>query len=297
MRKKWVVRGVLAGALVIVALGAVVAFKRPRPDLASPRLIDFLGVSARVRVDSLNVKVRVAVTTLPGDRRKEQNLREIESICRSAKRQHPDLALVVFAESSLGLYHDAQDPVGYQRRIAEPVPGPSTRRLGALAGALHIHIALGLVESEGDRLYNSLVVLAPSGEVIARHRKMLLHYLDERSGITEAAPNAQTFDIGGLRFGLSICADANSPRLVDEYRARNIDALVYSVTSKVPFISIWLRHWPYSKLYGSWILTANRYGTEGAEDYPGTAFVSAPNGHIQAVHAGGAGYVSTLIGR
>jgi len=297
MRKKWVVRGFFVGAFLFVAFSAAVAFKRPSPDLATPRLIDFLRISAPVRVDSLKVRVRVAVASLPGDRRKEQNLRQIESICRSAKQDHSDLALIVFGESSLGLYHDAQDPAGYQRRIAEPVPGPATRQVSALAGELDIHIALGLVESEEERLYNTLVVLAPSGKVIARHRKMLLHYLDEESGITEAAPNAQTFDIGGLRFGLSICADANSPLLVDEYRRRDIDALVYSVTSDVPVISVWLRHWPYSELYGAWILSANRYGTEAAESYPGTAFVSAPNGHIQAIHERGAGYVSAVIGR
>ena len=153
-----------------------------------------------------------------------------------------------------------------------------------------------LIESSGDTLYNSLIVLGPSGAIVGRHRKMMLHYLDVAGGITEAAPNQQVIDIDGVRFGLAICADANSRWLHRQYLDQRIDALLYSVTSAVPFVSKWLSYWPYSVKYGAWIVAANRFGREGRDQYPGTVFVSAWNGHIQALADLENDYLTSIVG-
>lgn len=122
----------------------------------------------------------------------------------------PGVRLVVFGEAALGLYHDPADPVGYERSVAEPIPGAATDSLGALARRLRLHLAVGLIERSGDTLYNALVVIAPDGRIAGKHRKMLLFALDEANGIRKAAPNAQVVRIGELRVGLAICSDANS---------------------------------------------------------------------------------------
>jgi predicted amidohydrolase len=288
-------------AAVALPIGLVVwrLFAAPNvpASMITPRLIEFLRTAPATDPALLGTRLRVAVASLASSQDKEMNVRQIEDIARRAKLQYRDLRLVVFGESSLGLYHDPTDPVGAQRRVAESIPGPVSERLARLAGQLGIYLAYGAVESADDTLYNSMVVLAPTGQIVAKHRKMLLHYLDEAGGITEAAANSQTFEIDGVRFGLSICADANSRWLVEQYRRQHIDVLLYSVTSKVPSVSIWLRYWPYSKVYGAWILAANRYGSEGKESYPGTVFVSSPTGHIQAIADLRADFLAAEVGK
>src|SRR5690606_36393020 len=109
---------------------------------------------------------------------KARNLERMERVTKRAKLEHPDLRVMVFGEASLGLYYDPSDPIGHQRRVAEPVPGPASERLGALADSLGIYLAYGAVEQAGDTLFNSLMVLDTVGQVVAKHRKMLLHHLD-----------------------------------------------------------------------------------------------------------------------
>ena len=178
-------------------------------------------------------------------------------------------------------------------------PGSNLRGIAAMAGrveAEHPDVRLVVLEHTDSALFNSLVVVDPAGRIIGLHRKQFLHFLDEENGVRTAAPNAEVVDIEGFRVGLAICADANSRALVDAYRDR-IDLLLYSVTSAVPFTVGWRRMWPPARTYAAWVLAANRYGTEGTARYPGTAFVAAPNGAVQAFWPGGAGYVVAVVGR
>ena len=239
----------------------------------------------------------VAVASFTPGREKAANVAVIERITRKAVEEHPDLDLIVFGEASLGLYHDGSHPHAYQARISEPVPGPTSERFSKLARELQIHMAYGFIESAADTLFNALVVVGPSGQIVAKHRKMLLHWIDELNGITEGPPNYEVVRVGDLKLGLAICADANSAWLNREYRAAKIDALIYSVTSKVPPTAKILKSWPYSRKYDAWILAANRSGTEIDQDYPGTVFVSDPTGRVRVIDDVGSGYVFAVIGR
>ena len=58
-------------------------------------------------------------------------------------------------------------------------PEPAT-----LAVSLGVYVALGLAEASGDVLYNSQVLLGPTGEVLAVRRKVNFIDLDEESGFT-----------------------------------------------------------------------------------------------------------------
>lgn len=286
-------------ALAVLIFGATVwVLFRPigGPDLITPRLIEFLrppGPALAVET----ARVSVAVASFTAGREKAANVALMERITREAVEEHPDLDLIVFGEASLGLYHSESNPHAYQVRIAEPIPGPTSEWFSALARELQIYIAYGFIESAADTLFNTLVVIGPSGQILARHRKMLLHWIDELNGITRAPPNYEVVRVGELRLGLAICADANSAWLNREYQAAKIDALIYSVTSKVPPTARILKSWPYSRMYNAWILAANRSGTEGDQTYPGTVFVSDPTGRVRAIDNVDNGYVYAVIGR
>jgi predicted amidohydrolase len=166
-----------------------------------------------------------------------------------------------------------------------------------LAKRLGVFVAYGAIEKHLDSLYNAMIVLDTTGTIVAHHRKVLLHWIDSANGVVKADLNTQVFEIDGVRFGLSICADANSAELHAAYRTRGIDALLYSVTSAVPVTAKWLRYWPYARRYDAWIVAANRSGIEGDESYPGTVFVAAPNGRVQTIANVDDGYVTAVVSR
>jgi formamidase len=99
------------------------------------------------------------------------------------------------------------------KKSAEPIPGPLTERLCALARKTGKWLVPGSMhEQEGDKLYNTAVVISPMGEIVAKYRKMF-PWLPYESGTT---PGDQfcVFDIPNVgRFGLCICYDMWFPEV------------------------------------------------------------------------------------
>ncbi|MBM7505277.1 carbon-nitrogen hydrolase family protein [Agromyces aurantiacus] len=108
---------------------------------------------------------------------------------------------------------------------AQPVDGPFAAALGELADALGIHLVAGMIERlEGQqRVGNTVLAIAPGGGVVARYRKLHLYDAFGQRESEWVAPGEigepQTFEAGGLRFGLQTCYDVRFPevsrRIVD----------------------------------------------------------------------------------
>ena len=91
------------------------------------------------------------------------------------------------------------------REGAQPIPGPHSERLAAAARDNDIWVVAGLVEREGDRLYNASVLLDPSGSIVLHHRK--LNELDiglELYSVGDRLEVAET-ELGTV--AIPICAD------------------------------------------------------------------------------------------
>ena len=93
--------------------------------------------------------------------------------------------------------------------MAEPVPGgKAARMLRDMAKKHQVYICSGLTEQEGDIVFNSAVLINPSGEVILLHRK--INELDighAYYALGQGLKVVQT-DLGNI--GLIICADAST---------------------------------------------------------------------------------------
>lgn len=101
---------------------------------------------------------------------------------------------------------------GYQERVAEPIPGPTSQRFADLAARYRLWLVPGsLYERDGDRIYNTSVVLSPEGNLVARYRKLFPWRPYEH---TEPGDRLCTFDIPGAgRLGLCICYDLWFPEV------------------------------------------------------------------------------------
>lgn len=95
-----------------------------------------------------------------------------------------------------------------------PVPGRLTDELCQLAKRLDRWLVPGsLYETDGDAIYNTAVAISPSGEIVARYRKIFPWYPFEAE--STAGSDYGVFDVPGVgRFGLSICYDMWFPETV-----------------------------------------------------------------------------------
>lgn len=106
---------------------------------------------------------------------REENLRATARLVREAAARGAQV--VVLAELFASPYFcQTQDPDHFD--WAEPIPGPTTRAMSALAGDCGVVLVVPLFERRAPGLYhNSLVVFGPGGEELGRYRK--LHIPDD----------------------------------------------------------------------------------------------------------------------
>lgn len=96
--------------------------------------------------------------------------------------------------------------------LADPIPGPRTKRLGQAAARAGVVVAAGLTERLGDLIYNAAVILDRDGALRLVHRKInVLEIAQDLYQIGDRLGVART-EIGLL--GLNICAD-NFPNALD----------------------------------------------------------------------------------
>jgi deaminated glutathione amidase len=140
---------------------------------------------------------------------------KITDITQNIHQKFPWVQLVMFHELVVpGLVQFVTTANnGTWKAGAEPVPGPLTERLCALARKTGIWLVPGsMYEQDGDKLYNTAIVISPRGEIVSKYRKMF-PWLPYESGTAEGDQFC-VFDIPDVgRFGLCICYDMWFPEV------------------------------------------------------------------------------------
>jgi len=134
------------------------------------------------------------------------NWETIAALAQQARRQGADLA--VFPELS-AVGSCAPDRLA---ELAEPVPGPTTDYLGDLANRLGVHLVVGLVEQDGDDLFNSSVLVCPTDGLMAHYRKV--HLFGDEKRVYRAGDEPVVADLPFARVALTICYDLIFPEYI-----------------------------------------------------------------------------------
>jgi formamidase len=103
-------------------------------------------------------------------------------------------------------------PAGGRQRVPQCIPGPMTERLSALAAQYRKWLIPGsMSEADDGAIYNTAVVMSPTGELVARYRKMFpWHPLE----VCTPGDSFCVFEVPGVgRFGLCICYDMWFPEV------------------------------------------------------------------------------------
>ena len=89
--------------------------------------------------------------------------------------------------------------------FAEPIPGPTTDRLGQLARAKNLCLVFGMAELDGDSIYNSCVLISKNQQIY-KYRKVHL-FKQEKLIFTPGNLGFIIADIESVKIGLLICFD------------------------------------------------------------------------------------------
>ena len=90
--------------------------------------------------------------------------------------------------------------------VAEPIPGPATKRLGEAAQKNKIWVVAGLTERVGDIVYNTAVLLDRQGRVAGKYRKTHLPREEWKEGV-RPGQEYPVFDTDFGRVAIQICYD------------------------------------------------------------------------------------------
>jgi formamidase len=138
-----------------------------------------------------------------------------EAEVRNLRAEFPQTRLILHPELFLAGLGSAMQPrpaTAERRRLAEPVPGPLTDRLCALARELDVWLVPGSFYERGeDGIYNTAVAIAPDGTIRAKYRKVFPWRPWEQ---VLHGTEFVVFDIDGIgRAGLMICYDGWFPEV------------------------------------------------------------------------------------
>ncbi|EDY86675.1 N-carbamoylputrescine amidase [gamma proteobacterium HTCC5015] len=145
--------------------------------------------------------------------------------------------LVVFQELHNTPYFCCElDPAHFD--LAEPIPGPSTQFLGALAKELNLVIVASLFERRAAGLFhNTAVVLDQRGNIAGRFRKMHIPHdpgFEEKYYFTPGdaredgfEPIAIEIDGRPIKLGLLVCWDQWYPEAARIMALKGADLLIY----------------------------------------------------------------------
>src|ERR1051326_8010863 len=93
---------------------------------------------------------------------------------------------------------------------SEPVPGPTTNFLGDIARKYNLYIVAGILEKNGDTVFNTAVLIDRNGNLAGKYRKVSLPQEEIDGGISPG-DSFSVFDTDFGRIGLMICWDVTFP--------------------------------------------------------------------------------------
>ncbi len=112
--------------------------------------------------------------------------------------------------------------------VAEPIPGPTTARLGEMARRKHSYLAAGIYEREGPAVYNTAVLLDRAGNLLGKYRKVYIPREEMEAGITPGSdyPVFRT-DFGMV--GIMICWDVQYADPARELARRGAEIILLPI--------------------------------------------------------------------
>ncbi len=91
------------------------------------------------------------------------------------------------------------------RRLAQPIPGPSSDALCRAASEAGVYVVAGLTERAETKIYNAAILIDPDGGILLKHRK--INILDIAQSLYSTGDRLLVAETPLGTIGINICAD------------------------------------------------------------------------------------------
>ncbi|SKB93504.1 carbon-nitrogen hydrolase [Dyadobacter psychrophilus] len=254
----------------------------------------------------MNKKVNIGIVQMSCTEDVEANFQKAVKGIREAAQKGANI--ICLQELFRSLYFcDVEDHSNFQ--LAEPIPGPSTESLSALAKELGVVIIASLFEKRAHGLYhNTTAVLDADGAYLGKYRKMHIpddpgyyekfYFTPGDAATGESVGEAgdkdgyRVFDTKFAKIGVLICWDQWYPEAARITSLMGAEILFYptaigwDTNETDPVIN--------EEQYGAWqtiqrghavangvyVVSVNRTGREADQQFWGGSFIANPQGRL-----------------
>ena len=256
-----------------------------------------LGSLSRVK-QSQREKLRVALVQFSWNADAEAHVANLRDGVKQAAEAGAQI--VFLPELTLTRYPADTKPTDTPNSIAESLTdGPTITFAKAAARDFGVYVHASLYEFQDfadGRGLNTAIVVAPSGELVAKTHKLHIpvtagYYEDEyfQPGPAEGEPYP-VYDVLDAKLGLPTCWDEWFPEVARNYSLRGAEVLCYptAIGSEPDHLEfdtapLWQKVIVgHAIANGTFMVVPNRWGNEGAINFYGTSFICDPYGRVLA---------------
>ncbi len=189
-------------------------------------------------------------------------------------------ALTIFPECAVTGY--CYDSLKNAQQCAEPIPGPSAERMISACAEHGCFCVFGMLEADGDRVFNAAVLVGPEG-VIGSYRKVHLPYLGVDMLTTPGDRPFAVHEVDGVKIGMNICYDAAFPEAARCLALLGADLIVLP-TNWPPGAECMANTSIATRAMENAVYDAaiTRVGTEAGFPFIGLSSICAPDGTVLA---------------
>jgi len=218
--------------------------------------------------------MRVAVAQMePKLAEKERNLDAALGLLGEAAQQSAQLLVLPECAIPGYMYDSAEEALPY----AEEIPGPTTEAFEQECARLGVHAITGLLERDGDALYNAAILVGPDG-LIGSYRKTHLPFLGVDRFVTPG-DSLNVYDTAIGRIGLIICYDLRFPEVTRTLALHGADIVAlptnFPMAARLQCDVIAPARAAENRIY---LLVANRVGKERWGEFCGLSQIVDPYG-------------------
>ena len=186
--------------------------------------------------------------------------------------------LAIFPECAVPGY--CFDSLADARPYAEALDGPSVTAMTAACRELNCYAIFGMLERDGERVFNVAILTGPKG-VVGVYRKVHLPYLGVDMFTTPGDRPFAIHEVEGVKIGMQICYDAAFPEATRTLALLGADLIVLPTNwpagaEIMSSCSIPCRAMEHQVYFAA----VNRVGDERGFQFIGESSICAPNGHF-----------------
>lgn len=231
-----------------------------------------------------DIRIAAVIMNCPVGR-VQDNLDRMAVWVAAAKKK--GVEIVCFPEMNVTGY-STRDEI---KNMAEPLPGPISESILAMAREFKLAILAGLAEKDPrGRVFASHLVVTPQG-VAGIYRK--IHIAPPEADVFSAGDTIALFKIKGVKLAIQLCYDVHFPELSTRMATDGADVIFMPHASPrdtpAGKFNSWMRHLPARAFdNGLYVMACNQTGNnQGGLNFPGLAVFLDPAGRIIKKNTGG----------